>query len=621
MITKIIISIIFLQLIFLHYPVFAQSHDFENQFRLAKSFESRGQLEAAQEIYYELHSKFPGNYQFYSNLFKNLIAQKKYNDALELVENQLLLDDRSVVLYGDKGTVLYLQGDEKAALEIWEKALEIEPENAFAYRSIADYLVQNRLLEEAIEVLKKGNSVSKDPTIFSYDIANFYSISMNYEKAAEEYCKILERKPKQINLVQNRILGYINSDLAEKPTLETIEKAYRSNESIVFLQLLMELYTLTDKGEKALKAAIIIEEETSRNGSALFAFAQRATLFQNYEVAAEAYKEIINSYPSSALYAQAEIGYSRSLELNINSISNQGDSWKPIVINDRIDTLMYTDLLSAYDNLSKKYSNNEIGWEAEFRMARIYQKRFNNYAKADSIYRKILDEGRSLQYINDANFGIAEIAIKNGNLEESENYLSKVLLSKLSNADLKLKSNFLMAKCKMWKGNFSESVEYFSTITENPKDKFVNDALQYLLIINTMKNDSLNLLSFIKSDYLIEKNDFEQAIAQLKIISENSELFILKDIAALKYAELLIALNRYQEAGMLLEELSNCDEGNIYEDRFLYLLGSNYYFGLNDQKKAIGPLNKILTDYQNSIYQNKARQIISEINLGVDNNL
>ena len=49
----------------------------------------------------------------------------------------------------------------------------------------------------------------------------------------------------------------------------------------------------------------------------------------------------------------------------------------------------------------------------------------------------------------------------------------------------------------MWQGQFSESIELFDKVIENPKEENVNDALQYLLLLNTFKNDSTNLFLYL----------------------------------------------------------------------------------------------------------------------------
>jgi tetratricopeptide (TPR) repeat protein len=600
---------------------FPQNKRIANQDRLAKSYLARGQFEEAQKIYSDLHHQQPHNFQFYQSLFKILVSQKKYEEAVELTQNQLKISKSKVNLYGDLGSVYFLMGNEQKANEIWEDALKLEPQNAFTYRTIADYMFENRIIERAIDVLRMGNEVADDKTIFSYDIANFYSLTMKYEEATKEYCKILLQKPKQLNLIKNKIISYINANQATEPTLLTVEKLFQDVENITILQLLAELYSRTNNREKALRAIIQIEEKTTRNGSAIFAFAQQSTRIGDHKIAADAYNKIISDYPKSALFAEAEIGYTRSLESDLNILSLYRESWKPLILQDSENQEEYTDLLNAYNSLVEKYPDSKVGFEAEYRMAKILCDNLNNLKKSDSIFISIIAEVKSLQYINDSYFGLAQIAIKSGELITAENYLLKIKESRMSNAALKSNSDFLLAKIKMWGGKFSESIEMLNKVTENPKDENVNDALHYLLIINTLKNDSINLFSFFYADYLLEKKKFDESANEFRKLADNADLFLLKDFAALRYVELQLALNNYKEATIFLEEVLKSDENHIYKDRFLYLLGSNYYYGLHEGVKALDSLTRIFDEFPNSIYFNKARKIIAEINDGVKNSI
>jgi tetratricopeptide (TPR) repeat protein len=600
---------------------FAQNEFYENQIRLAKSFEARGQLEKAQEIYSVLHDQMPKNFQVYSNLFKNLVSQKKYDEAEILVKSQLKISASKINLFGDLGSLLYLKGNEKEALEVWEEALTFEPDNPFAFRTIANYMIENRLIENAIEVLERGNAVSDDPTIFSYDIANYYSVTMKFERATDEYCRILNRKPTQLTLVKTKIGGYINSNLAEEPTLNTVKKWYDNTGEITYLKLLANLFARSNKDLEALKTIQTIEKETSRNGSAIFNFAQQASMEGNYKIASLAYREIIDNYPNSALFSESEIGYTRSLELDLLNKKSQVDDWKPLKAFGIIDTASYAELVGTYESLALKYRDSNIGWESEYRAARIYHYYLGDLKKAENLYVKIVNETRSLQFIAEANFGLANLAIQNMNLVRAVEFLSNVTSNKIAKAEIKNEANYLLGRINMWEGNYASSVENFNKVIGDAKKEYVNDALQYLLLINTFRKDSTNLLSFVKSDYLIEIGKFDSALVILEKLVENENLFILKDFAGLRYSEILISLNNYQEAGIFLESISNCDEDNIFKDRFLFLLGSNYFYGLNNKIKAIDTLNKLFDEFPNSIYYNKARNLISQINVGVDNTL
>ena len=59
-----------------------------------------------------------------------------------------------------------------------------------------------------MEYLKKGQDISENPIYFAFDLANLYSVTMQYKDAAEEYCFILSRNADQLDIVENKILSY-----------------------------------------------------------------------------------------------------------------------------------------------------------------------------------------------------------------------------------------------------------------------------------------------------------------------------------------------------------------------------------------------------------------------------
>ena len=308
---------------------FSQNMSFENQMRLAKSYEQTQNYDDAEKIYRDLLIQNPQAYNVYKGLLSVLLKTKKYDDAITLINDQILKNRQNIDLYGDLGSVYYIKGEEKKAFESWDDGINIKPENPFSYRIIANFLIENRLIEKAIEFLQKGNSKSDDdPTIFSYDVANLYSLTMKFKEAAEEYCKIIKAKPKQINLVKNRILGYINSANAEKPTLEVVENFYENEKNVEYLKMLVDLYLRTNNFEKGLEAAKKVEEKTSKNGSYIFHFAQKISILGEHLISANAYKVVIDEFPNSALLSQAEIGYPREIEYHLKKKFSKTEYWK-----------------------------------------------------------------------------------------------------------------------------------------------------------------------------------------------------------------------------------------------------------------------------------------------------
>ena len=84
-------------------------------------------------------------------------------------------------------------------------------------------LLQRRAFDKAIDYFRRGKAVSPNPELYSYDLANIYSLTMQFKEAAEEYCFILSVQPTQLSAVENRILSYSNKPGALLQTIEVFE--------------------------------------------------------------------------------------------------------------------------------------------------------------------------------------------------------------------------------------------------------------------------------------------------------------------------------------------------------------------------------------------------------------
>ncbi len=154
-----------------------------------------GQFEKALPIIQELYNSNPSNYQYFQALNDVYVQLKNYDASIVLLQNQIKTDSMNINLYGMLGTTYYLKGNENKAFEIWDNALKKLPPNDMYYRVIANYAAQRRAFDKAIEYLQKGQDISKNPVIFAYDLANLYTLTMQFAKATEEYCIISKSKP------------------------------------------------------------------------------------------------------------------------------------------------------------------------------------------------------------------------------------------------------------------------------------------------------------------------------------------------------------------------------------------------------------------------------------------
>ena len=69
-------------------------------------------------------------------------------------------------------------------------------------------------------------------------------------------------------------------------------------------------------------------------------------------------------------------------------------------------------------------------------------------------------------------------------------------------------ARYKLAKISFYEGNFPAGKEMLDNVIGSYKDNNANDALELSLLLNTMMNDSSNLLIFAQAELLAEEKKF-----------------------------------------------------------------------------------------------------------------
>ena len=93
-------------------------------------------------------------------------------EAIEVYKKAIFLNPDYADTYNNMGITLKEQGKLDEALTALNKALSIDPDNAEAYYNIGNALKEQGYLEEAIEAYTKALSVNPDLTIIHYSISS-----------------------------------------------------------------------------------------------------------------------------------------------------------------------------------------------------------------------------------------------------------------------------------------------------------------------------------------------------------------------------------------------------------------------------------------------------------------
>jgi len=589
---------------------FAQlNNELNNFYMLGQNYEQAGELEKAKSIYEDLYKKQPHIYQVFDALNRIYILLKAYNSSEKVINDQINYSPQNITLYGMLGTTYYLMGDENKAFKTWDDALNTFPKNAANYRTFANYAIQMRTFNKAIEYLKKGEEIADDPKYFSYDLANIYALTMQYKDAAKEYCSILSKDPKQINAVQARIFSYINKPEALKSTIEVF-KDYSGNENNPgFDNILGRLYIENKSYQEAFDTYKEIDSRSKIHGAELFNFAKLAYDDDQYKVAADAFNYILDNYPGSPFASRAKLGYAKTLEASLIS-KDTVDDWKSFHFINSGKTTDEEKVISAYLDLTKIYPNSEVGYEAYLHAGRIRLYRQNDLSDAEKYFEEVIKETPSSQYGAAAYAEMGKINLLKGNLDSAELNYSKILGNNKLSIESRNYAAYQLSKINFYKGNFINAKKILDPVFNDLKDNSANDAIEFSFILNISLKDSADLVIFSSAEFLAEQQKFQAAADKYKIIAQNPQAFLLQGISQFREAQMELALNNYNKSLNLLQNIANEGEKNIYADKALYLIGKIYQFSLNETNKAVEAYEKLLEKFPNSLYLDEVRNQI-----------
>jgi tetratricopeptide (TPR) repeat protein len=588
--------------------------NFDNRYRLGQSYEVAGQYEKAESIYRELINLQPWNYAYFESLNKVLVLNKKYDEAIQIALIKIRTNPQDPNIYGILGTTYFIMDDRENAYSTWEKGITTNSDSYITYRVIANYAIENRAYEKAIDILKRGKKINQDITFFSIDLANLYAVNMDFENAALEFCELINYQPGQLGMAKSRVSSYISRPLAAQQTVSGIKKAITAQPSSILYDFLVFVYQQTGNYSEAFRTIEKSESEYNGNGTMAFSFAQDAYRDQKFDWSAKTYDYILKKYPNSPYQISARIGYAKSLEEDLNLKTDSTlELWKPFLIPTIRNVILYEKIIQAYYDFKDEFKDNSIIAEALFRIAEIYRKRLLQLDKADSIYKSVIEFSPRGSYISQSNIARGKIAILKNNFDLAKKYFEDVITQPQNDPQSVIEATYYRSRIEFWRGNFTAAMQQLKIVTQDLSYDYVNDALEISFLISSTKKDSTNLLKYAFAELLLLQNNLKGAATELKTLGDNDNLFIINQFAKNKLAEIFLAENDYSSAAEILKTIISDEKNAIFVDKSTYYLGLTYLYGLKDIGKATESLEKILEIFPNSIYFDLAREKLNSI--------
>jgi tetratricopeptide (TPR) repeat protein len=594
------------------FQTYAQISDLNNRFLLAQSYEQAGDLQKALSIYEDLFRLQPGNIIYFQSLNRTYIQLKKFDKSINIVQSKLAENPSDINLIGLLGQSYFFNGEEKKTFSLWDECIKKFGKTEQVYRAFANYSIELRAFEKAVEYLKLAKLNSQNPIFLSHDLINLYFVIMQYEALADEISFILNLDPNQLQIIESRILLLSTKPEAIYAIIDKLENS-DDKDKIYITQLLSVLYLQIDDFSKAFQLLKLIDEKKSLNGVELFNFAQKISQLENYEITSEVYEYLLKHYPNSPLIPGIKLGYAKVYEAYLESeLKVDSLNWKPFCELQKINKSKFDIAIQNYQDIISLFPNSEVAVESELMLGNIYLKRMRLIEEAEKYYLKIITDHSMSQFLGKACIGLAEISVLKNDLIKGEEFLEKAISNPRINNEDKNHAKYIKSKMLFYKGSFSNSKSVLNEFLDELKDNTANDAIELLLLINTSLIDSSQIVNFAQGELFIEQDKLSEAKTIFsKIVS--AEPLILKNFALLRIAEINIALNDFEEALTILQSISKQSSNYFLSDKSLFLSAKVYEFGLKDISKAIEQYESILSLFPNSLYLDESREKILEL--------
>lgn len=578
--------------------------DMTARFQLADSYLRSGQYDRAIPILQDLYAEDPDSHVFLVKLKQAYENTKQYQEAIALLDRRLAVEGPTSVHLAEKGRFYYLDNREDLALLAWQEAVDADPLRTGTYLVVYNAMVQSRLYEDAIAILEAGRETIGQESLFRKELGRLFNLTSQPERAMQEYLGMLETDGRQLGLVKSRLAQFSTRPQLILRSIEVTEEAVRNNPlNRPYRELLGWLYLEAEMYPQALDAHRAIDRMESEEGRVLFGFAARALSAEEYQVALDAYDEILTRYPDAVVAPEALRGKGEALEARARASSPGGTRANRNV------QRYFRNAAEAYTEYIQRYPGSGNFPYVLLRLAGIEADIFDEPDSARVKLNTIIQRFPDHPAAADASFQVGRMHLLAGELNDAFLTFSR-LEENLRIGELAEDARFELALIHFYRGDFVSAQNLVEALKENTSTNVANDAIELkLLLLENMGPDSLNTpLSLFAEASMLERQrkHLEALSAANNLLGEHANHAIADDARYLR-ATILHTLGRIEDAVQAFEELPMMHPESFLVDRSLFRAAEIYEMEIGDLDKAVELYSKIVNEHPGSLMVSEAR--------------
>lgn len=582
------------------------------RFQLAESFMRAAQYQRAISLLEGLYDDSPETHVFYERLREAYESVKRYDAAIALVDKKIEQETSPIIYVSDKARLQFLKGDEATARLTWQSAIDSNPSSSSVYLLVYRSLMQVRLFDFSIEILEKGRLYLGNKSLFQTDLAQLYNLTSQHEKAAIEYLDLLNVNQNQLNYVRSQMGPFLTTPESLEKSIavvgagvatEPLNRSYR--------ELLAWLLVEDDQFRPALDVYRAIDRLEREEGKMLFAFAGVASDGGAYDVALEAYDEVLRRYPLGPAAPDALRGLGLMQEKWAETLGEAvfDEAGK------RLPRNHFNEALDTYQRFLIEYPQHQMFPDVLRRIGLLHQDVFYDYTSAYTVLTEVIGRYPQTIVADQAAYDLGRLAVMENRLEDARLEFSR-LLTRLRTGDLADLSRYELAMLHFYKGEFDTAQGFTEAMQENTSTDVANDAIAMkVMLIENRGPDSLDvpLRSFSKTKLLTRQRQWDTALHQLNDLLAAFGSHPLADDISFDRAELLAKTAEPEKAISAFLEIPLFFPGSFLADRSLFGAATIQYKILGDNEAAIATFERVLNEYPGSLLITATREQIRRL--------
>jgi predicted Zn-dependent protease len=574
--------------------------------QLALQYYNDGEFQKASELYQELFDKTPNNL-YYNYLINSLLESKQFRDAEKLVKGLQPTRHLRRNFTVELGHVYMQQGDARKAEREFERAIDRMDATRMGVSDVANAFLIRRMPEYALQAYLKGRKEVAEGYAFHLEVANVHQSMRNYPAMMDEYLDLLSTDETRINHVQNTLQHFINAfnDESFNQVIRSkiLERAQRQPDKVIYGELLIWFSIQQKDFPLALIQARAMERRTRDEGEGVMRIGELAASNEAYDVAIEAFDEIKKKGETHFLYHRAEILLLEARYLRMMQTGRDNKS--------EIEKLG-TEYSRVLDNLGKR-PNTVVLMRNYAHLLAFYM---DNHEEAIVLLEEAINmPGVKAATIAQCKIDLADIYLMTGEVWEGTLLYSQVE-KKFKYDEVGFEAKLKNARLSFYIGEFEWAKNQLDVLRAATSKLIANDAMELSLLISDNLEEDENIVPlamFARADLYVFRKRYDMALPVLDSLTRLFPMHNIQDEVLYKKAQIMTALNRYEEADSLLDLLIQFHGHDILADNAILSRAQLHDYHLKNQAEAMNLYELLINEHPGSVFVSEARRRYREL--------